>query len=184
MYQRGLFVFEEAEQTARALRWLAAGICSVALLRQTAPVFYALERVKVPVVMGFVFLATYGIAAFSLMGPWGHVGLCMATSIAATAQGLGLVLMLRRQLGNLNLGGVLKAWLKQLLAAAPCAAAAWYVSGWGDWEAGGNAPRNIAVLLLAVVVGGIVYLVAAHLLRLEEYRELLAAVRRRRGGKQ
>jgi putative peptidoglycan lipid II flippase len=180
LYQRGLFNHDDVAQTAAALQWMAAGICSIALLRQTAPVFYALERVRAPVVMSFAYVAAYVASAIPLMRLYGHVGLCMALSIAATVQGVGLLIALRVKIGRLGLAGMIKAWLKMLVATVPMGAAIWAVAALGRWERGGNDPRNVAVLAGAVLAGIAVYVAAARLFRLTELTELAAAVRRRR----
>ena len=180
MYQRGLFGHDDVLKTAAALRWMAVGICSVALLRQTVPVFYALERVRIPVIMTVVNIAVYVACAIPLMDAFGHVGLCMALSAAATAQALGLVLILRRQIGRLGMRTTVVNWLRMLLASAPMGAAVWGVALLGRWEEGGNSALNIGVLAAAVVAGVLVYAGAAFALRSPELKELLGAVRRRR----
>jgi putative peptidoglycan lipid II flippase len=180
LYQRGLFQHDDVVKTAAALQWMAAGICSIALLRQTVPVFYALEKVRIPVIMSFANIAAFVASAVPLMRVYGHVGLCMALSIAATVQGVGLVVVLRLRIGRLGLAGMTKAWAKMLVAAAPMGAVAWWIAALGRWERGGNDPRNVIVLGGAVVAGIVVYALAARALRMTELAELVAAVRRRR----
>lgn len=180
MYQRGLFTHDDVLQTAGALRWMAAGICSVALLRQTVPVFYALERVRVPVIMTLVNIAVYVACAVPLMKQFGHVGLCMALSAAATAQGIGLVVVLRRKVGRLGMRKTVTGWLRILVATVPMGAAAWGIARMGRWEDGGNSLRNIGVLAAAVMAGIVLYGATALVLRTPEMRDLLGALRRRR----
>jgi putative peptidoglycan lipid II flippase len=180
LYQRGLFGHDDVVKTAAALRWMAAGICSVALLRQTVPVFYALEQVRIPVVMSFANIAAFVATAVPLMRIFGHVGLCMALSIAATVQGVGLVIVLRVKVGRLGLAGMLRSWAKMLAASVPMGAAIHGLALLGRWERGGNDPRNLAVLAGAVAAGVLVYGVAAKALRMPELAELAAAARRRR----
>lgn len=182
LYQRGLFTHDDAVQTAAALRWMAAGTCSVALVRQTVPVFYALEQVRVPVLMTVLNILVFAACAVVLMEPFGHVGLCMALSLAASVQGVGLVLALRVRVGGLGLLRIALNWLRMIVASAPMAAAAWGVSLLGRWELGGNSPRNIGVLVAAVAAGVVAYALAAWALRSPELRELIAAARKPRTG--
>ncbi|MDD5306992.1 MAG: murein biosynthesis integral membrane protein MurJ [Deltaproteobacteria bacterium] len=179
LYQRGLFTHADVIETAGALSWMAVGTCSVALVRQTVPVFYAIENTRTPVLMTVANIVIYVAAALPLMGPFGQRGLCMALSIAATAQGLGLFALLRGRLGRLGGRSLAFAWLRMLLACAPMAAAAWGVSLLGRWERGGNSPRNLAALALAVVVGVAVYATVAYALRIPEMRDITGAVERR-----
>ncbi|HUT76853.1 MAG TPA: murein biosynthesis integral membrane protein MurJ, partial [Polyangia bacterium] len=107
-------------------------------------------------------------------------GLCMALSLAATVQGLGLVAVLRWKIGPLGMRKVVGSFLRMLGAAVPMCAVVWGLGLLGHWHEGGNSPRNIAVLALAMVAGVAVYAAAALVLRSPELGELLDAVRRRR----
>ncbi|MCP4675887.1 MAG: murein biosynthesis integral membrane protein MurJ [Deltaproteobacteria bacterium] len=183
IYQRGLFTHAETIETAACLRWMALGICSVALVRQTVPVFYAMEKVWIPVVGTVVYVTGYLVFALPLMGPFRWEGLSMALSIGATIQGLFLIVMLRASVGQLGLGRTALSWLRMLLASAPMAAAVYGISLLGVWKDGGNSPRNIGVLVLTVLAGLAVYCIAAFIFRAPELRELLAALGKRRGRK-
>jgi len=180
LYQRGEFFTRlETLETASALRWMAAGICSVALLRQTVPVFYAMENVRVPVAMTLVNIAVFALAAIPLMGPFRHVGLCAALSLAATVQALALVAVLRGRVGEIGMGRVAASWARMIAASIPMGAAVYGLSSLGRWGDGGNSPRNIAVLALCVAAGVVVYAACAAALRAPELREILDAARRR-----
>lgn len=180
LYQRGLFTHSETLKTADALRYAALGICSVALVRQTVPVFYAIENTRIPMGMTFVFVVVNGVLGFALKGPFLHVGLCMSLSLAATVQGAGLLAMLRIKLGRIGGRGLLTSWLRVMATTVPMGVFVHLVATLGRWSEGGNSPRNIAVLTLAVMAGAAVFAVTAYLLRVPELTELIAAFRRRR----
>ena len=179
MYQRGLFTHGDVVETAGALKWLAAGMCSVALLRQTVPFFYALEKVKVPVLMTIGMIGAYSAAAIFLKDIYGHRGLCMSLSIATTLQALGLFVALRKLVGALGGRRLLVNWLRMLAATAPMGVAIFYLSDFGDWAMGGNHLPNIAILGLCVVTGILVYAISAYLIGVTEFRELLMASKKR-----
>ncbi|MBN2714637.1 MAG: murein biosynthesis integral membrane protein MurJ [Deltaproteobacteria bacterium] len=179
MYQRGLFSHADAVETAGALQWLAAGMCSVALLRQTVPFFYALEKVRVPVIMTLVMIGAYTLAALLLKDVFGHRGLCMSLSIATTLQAVGLFFALRKNVGLLGGKKLLKNWLRMLGATVPMGIVIHYVSQLGNWSLGGNNLMNIGVLGLCVVTGILLYAVSAWLLRVSEFIEMMTAVRKR-----
>ncbi len=182
IYQRGHFTHAETLQTAAGLRWLALGICSIALIRQTVPVFYALEKVWPPVIMSMLFIGAYVATAVPLKGPLLHQGLCIGMSAAASIQGLGLVVILRRLIGPLGFGATLRSWARVAGACVPMGVAAYGISLLGQWERGGNSVQNIAVLILTVIGGLGVYLGSAYLFRVVELRELVEALRARRKG--
>ena len=130
--------------------------------------------------MTFVFVATHAISGFILKGPFLHVGLCMALSLAATIQGVGLAVLLRRAVGKIGFGRIILSWMRILLATAPMAFAVHGISGLGVWQDGGGAILNIAVLALAVVTGVAVFGAAALLFRTPELKELIEAFKKRR----
>jgi putative peptidoglycan lipid II flippase len=178
--QRGHFTYAETMQTVPALQFASIGICSMAFVRQTVPVFFAIENSKTPMMMTILFVIANGVSGFLLKGPFAHVGLCMAISIAPTVQGMGLVYMLRKKLGRIGFKGVIKSWALVLAACIPMAFAAYGTSLLGHWQKGGNSPRNIAVMLAAVSVGMVVYFAAAYVLKVKELMSLLESVKRRR----
>ncbi|MDJ0762944.1 MAG: murein biosynthesis integral membrane protein MurJ [Myxococcota bacterium] len=180
LYQRGLFGHSETLSTAAGLRFASAGICSAAIVRNTVPVFYALEKVRIPVIMTFVFIFVHIGSGWMLKGPFLHVGLCMALSIAATVQGIGLVAALRKQIGRLGIGGLMLSWLRMLLASGGMAIAVVGVSTLGKWHEGGNSLSNVAVLCLAIVTGVVVYCMFSYLLRSPELKEIANAIRPKR----
>jgi putative peptidoglycan lipid II flippase len=180
LYQRGLFSHQDALQTASGLRWLAAGACSIALVRQTVPVFYAMEQTVVPVVMSVVSIIVFVASSLYLREPFGHTGICMALSLAATAQGIGLVLVLRKRLGRLGIGRTAVSFLRTLFVSLLMAPVAYHVSTFGAWEKGGNSVVNITFLFLAVIAGVAVFALGAYVLGAPELGELFQAAQKRR----
>ena len=104
---------------------------------------------------------------------------CMSLSLAATVQGVGLVILLRIKVGRLGVPGVVLSWLRVILITMPMAIAVHFISRLGRWPDGGNAPQNIGVVGLAVVTGVVVFGVTAFLFRVPELKELMAAFRKR-----
>jgi putative peptidoglycan lipid II flippase len=180
LYQRGFFSHQDAIQTASGLRWLAVGTCSIALVRQTVPVFYAMEQTVVPVIMSVVSIAVFVVSALFLQGPFGHTGICMALSLAATAQGAGLLFVLRKRLGRLGIGRTGFSFLRTLFASVLMAPAAAFVVTYGAWEKGGNSVLNISILFLAVIAGVAVFALGAYVLGSPELKELAQAIGKKR----
>ncbi len=180
LYQRGHFTYAETLQTVPALQFASLGICSMAFVRQTAPVFYAIENSKIPMMMTLLFVITNGTAGFLLKGPFSHVGLCMAISIAPTFQGAGLIMVLRKKIGHLGMKAVLRSWMLSFAASVPMAGTAYLISLLGNWQNGGNNPLNIAVLLTAIIAGIAVFAGASYAMKIPEFISLKNTVTRRR----
>jgi hypothetical protein len=105
----------------------------------------------------------------------------MALSLAATAQGAGLVIVLRKRLGRLGIGLTGFSFLRTLFASALVAPVAALVSTYGVWEQGGNSVLNISILFLAVIAGVGVFALGAYVLGSPELKELALAFGRGRG---
>lgn len=176
LYQRGLFTHAEVLETRGAVIWMALGICSIALVRQSVPVFYALENTKTPVLMSLANLAVFGSTAIPLKALFCHRGLCMALILAALAQGFGLAGLLHQRLGIMGFRSVFSAWLRMPTAAIVSSAAAYVVSKLGFWERGGNSARNLIVLIAAIICGICVYGLVTHMLRITEATILPRAI--------
>lgn len=185
LFQRGQFTHAMADQTAWTLLGFLAGLWAGAGVRQTVPVFYALQDTKTPVKVAALSLVVYVATAVLLYRRLATFGLALAVSLSSVANFSVLLLMLRLRLGRLGLRRITASGLKALVASAGCAAVAWLVALPGDWGHGGRSPVNYALLLAAVVLGIAVYVGIARALRTPELGELVDAFRRRkRGGKE
>jgi len=178
LFQRGQFSHAMAVETAVTLLGFLGGLWAGAGVRQTVPVFYAMQDTRTPVKVAAVSLAVYAAVAWFLHQPLGTFGLGLAVACSSVANFLTLLWLLRRRLGPLGLGQVLNSVIRSAAAAAGCAAAAWAVAGTGVWPEGGGAPLNYAVLLGAVLVGVVVYVVLCKVLRVPELDELIKTFRR------
>ncbi len=179
LFQRGQFTAQMAAQTSLTLVGFLCGLWAGAGVRQTVPVFYALQDTKTPVKVAVLALLAYGVTAMTLYQRLQTLGLALSVAASSVVNFLLLLLILRRRLGRLGLRAVASSVLRATLASLGCAAAAYVVALPGDWTRGGAAPGNYAVLLLAVGAGISTYVLLCKLLRVPELAEILAAVRRR-----
>jgi putative peptidoglycan lipid II flippase len=180
IFQRGHFDAESTRETAKALAAQGLGIWMVAGVRQLVAVYYALGDTRTPVIVAAVDLAVFVTLALSLRGPLGHVGVSLAVTGASGAQMIMLWIGLRFRLGDTGLFEIARSALKTLLAAAAAAAAgmgaAWALAA----PPGAGASRVVLPGLAAVSAYGVVFLIAAWVVRSEELRGLVEAVARRR----
>jgi len=184
LFQRGQFTHAMATQTALTLLGFLVGMWAGAGVRQTVPVFYALQDTKTPVKVAALSLVVYVATALLLYRRLATFGLALAVSLSSVANFSVLLLLLRVRLGRLGLRRITTSGFKALVASAGCAAVAWLVARPGDWDHGGRSPLNYALLLGAVALGIAVYVGIARVLRTPELGELADAFRRRkRGGK-
>lgn len=117
LFQRGAFGPEDARATAAALSAFALGLPAYVLVKVLAPGFFAREDTATPVKVAMVAMVANVILTLSLMGPLGHVGIALATALAAWINAGALAFILRRR-GLLAFDARLKARVPRILLAS------------------------------------------------------------------
>ena len=100
IFQRGAFSMEATRLTALALLYYSLGLCAFSGVRIVVSTFYALQDTRTPAKMAILSIAANIILGIILMGPLGHAGLALATSIASVLNLVLLVYVLRKKLGS------------------------------------------------------------------------------------
>jgi putative peptidoglycan lipid II flippase len=179
LFGRGEFGARAIEETGRSLCFQALGVWAVSSVRTVVPMFHALNDTRSPVIASAANLVVFGASAAILSGPFKHVGLAAAISLAAAAQLGTQLFLLRRRAGRFGFGGVLRPSLRVLAASLLAGLAMGAVARLGVWERGAGDLRNPAVLMLALVAGVGTFVAAARFLGVPELETLLAGLRRR-----
>jgi putative peptidoglycan lipid II flippase len=179
LFQRGEFTHAMANTTAVTLLGFLAGLWAGAGVRQTVPVYYAMQDTWTPVKVAALSLVVYLGAALPLHRSLQTLGLALAVSASSAVNFVTLVIILRVRLGQLGLRSIAASVARSGAAAVPCGILAWRVGLVGDWERGGMALQNVGILTGAVLAGAVVYAVLAWLLKAPELEELVRAFRRR-----
>jgi putative peptidoglycan lipid II flippase len=184
LFERGRFLPSDTAATAAALQLYAIGLVGYSAARIASPVYYALGRNTAPVVLSIASIAVNIVASVVLVRYLGFRGLALATSIAALVHGLTLLALLRRLLHGIEGGHLAVTLGKTFVASAVMAAAAAATEKWliaistsGVQES--NAVAQAGSLFAAICAGLVVLAITARLLRIREFDEALALVRRR-----
>ena len=182
LYQHGRFGAHETAESAGALRFYAIGLCGYAALKVLVNAFYALEQRKTPMVVSFLAVALNLLLnwLFTLHLGWGHRGLAFSTSCIATTNFLILYLLMRRHLGYLESGMMLRLLTKLALASAVLAGVCWagmhyLLADWATqifWS-------KLGALLVVIAAGAGAFFLCATALGISELREITYAVKRR-----
>ena len=98
LFERGHFRPSDTVATAAALRLYAVGLVGYATARIVSPVFYAMGRSRVPVIVSLCTIALNLAANVALVRVMGFRGLALGTSLAMLVNGLALLVLLRRRL--------------------------------------------------------------------------------------
>lgn len=184
IFERGSFTAADTAATAAALRWYALGLTGYSAVRIAVHCFYALGSSRVPTAVSIGAVALNVGLNLALVRVMGYRGLALGASIAALANAVTLLALLRRRLRGLDLPRVLLVLARIAAASAAMGAAAWWLHGRlaAPWDGGGFLPRPVPVA--GAVAGGVLVLIlAARLLRIRELdqalRQVAARLRRR-----
>lgn len=180
LFERGAFDASDTRGTAAALGAYAVGIPAYVLVKVLATACFAREDTVGPVKIG-IFTALANIALGLAMIAWlEHVGLALATALAAWIQVWLLTRLLHRR-GHLHLDRRSRRRLPRLaLAALTMGACLWALGRLLDaWLTGPELAR-LAALLLLIGAGGVFYFGAALVMGGIDFDELRGLLRRER----
>ncbi|HSE77385.1 MAG TPA: murein biosynthesis integral membrane protein MurJ [Alphaproteobacteria bacterium] len=173
LFERGAFGGFAVDATAAALQAYALGLPAYVLIKVLTPGFYAREDTATPVKIAIACVVANTALALILMRPLAHVGIALASALAAWLNAALLALMLKRR-GAFAPDVRLGARLPRMIAATIVMAALL----WGlaqplaPWLAAGLAHRAGALALL--VAGGLVcFALAAQALKATDFRDLM-----------
>ena len=179
VYERGEFDAAQTEVVASALYWFAFSLPTNGLFLLLTRTFFSLQQPWTPTVIAGLNLAVTAVACLLLYEPFGVEGIVAATAIATAASVFAQCVILRRELGGLELGSLLFSTLRIGVASAALAAAALGIWTVLDEELGRSLGAQIASLGTALTAGLVIYLALARALRVPELEQITRLVRRR-----
>ena len=179
VYQRGEFDAASTDLVATALFWFAFSLPFNGIFLLLTRTFFSLQRPWVPTAISGINLAITAVAALALYGPFGVGGIVAATVIATAASVLAQTIVLRRQLGRLELARLVWTTVRVAAAAAVLAGACYGVWYALDEALGRSVGGQIVSLSAGLAAGAAVYAAAITLLRIPEAEQIWRLVRRR-----
>jgi putative peptidoglycan lipid II flippase len=181
LFERGEFGPSAATQTAHALMAQGLGIWAVAANRQLVTVFYAAGDTRTPAMVAVVNLTVFVGTSLALMGPLGHVGVGLAVSAASITQMVFLWVIVNRKHVVAPARSLLPSVGKTLIASIAAVAVGWIVAQLTDPLLGGSVFVRFVPGVLITLAFGVTFLVAAWLLRSDEFIIFRDAITRRFG---
>jgi putative peptidoglycan lipid II flippase len=186
LLQHGRFTASDTDITATALIFYSIGIFAWSAQSILSRGFYAMQDTVTPVVIGTSVTLVFVPMNWLFMTPLGlgYVGLCLATTVAATLHAVIMMLLLRRRLGGIEGKRVAitvgKTLLASLLATAACWAAFRLFGAISPAGTAGIKIHALLTLLVGLAAGAAVYVLSALLLRIEEMKHVTGILQRRR----
>lgn len=182
IFEHGLFTSTDTLATAAALQLFALGLIGYSIVRIASPTFYALGRNRTPVVVSIITVVVNASLNIMLVRVLGYAGLALGTSIAALFNAAVLLVLLRRSLGGLDARRLLGATLRITVAAGLMGVAALAAErALAVWLPGDALVMEIVRLAVTIGAALAVLAAAAHILRIREFADAVALVRRRLG---
>ena len=179
--------FDSTQDMAFVLIAYLVGLVPFSVLFLIQRTFYSLNNTRTPFFLQVFQSALFVVGALlvlTLEKEWVAVGIAAVTAIAGSAQAVAAAYFLRKRLGHIDAGRILRSYATFLLAAAPAAAVGVaLLFALGGTTQGGFAVAIPATAIVSMAVIGtamaVVYALALVLLRNAELGEIIRPVVRR-----
>jgi putative peptidoglycan lipid II flippase len=183
LFERGRFLPADTLATAAALRCYALGLVGYSAARIVSPVFYALGRSRIAVLLSTTSIVVNLLLSLTLTRSMGFTGLALSTSLAAIFNGAVALVLLRHQLGGLEVSQLATTFVKTVAASAVMAMVVlWASSHMLTWLPGMHLFDQGSRLLVTIAAGLLALVATAKLLRVRELDEVFDEVKRRMPG--
>ncbi|MCY7376156.1 MAG: murein biosynthesis integral membrane protein MurJ [Pyrinomonadaceae bacterium] len=197
LYSRGAFTESDVPMTAYALAGYSIGLTGYAAIKVLSPAFYALDDAKTPMIIAICSIAVNALASF-LFRDWlsnfgvspeypsgyGHVGVALATSSVALVNSFALALMMRKRIGRIDGRAIISAFTRIAAASAVMSVICYFSYHFlvNQFGISGFIYKIIEVFV-PIVLGGVVFILTAKILRINEVDKLYNSLARKLGRK-
>ena len=178
VYQRGEFDAAQTHLVAQALFWFAFSLPFNGLYLLLTRTFFSLQQPWVPTAVAGSNLVVDVIFSFAFYSPFGIGGVVAATVIATISSVVAQAVILRRELGGLDLPRLLDTAMRVIVAAALLAGVSYLVWYGLDQALGRGLIAQIVSLGVALAAGFATYVAATLVLRVPEANQIVRLLRR------
>ncbi len=180
----GNFDWTDTVRTADALALFAISIAFQAVCPLLIRAFYALKDSTTPLLIGMVSVAADIIGNITLSKSMGVTGLALSFSVSSCIQATLLWVMLRMKVGTLNESVLIRSLAKMTAAAVPMALVIQLTKNFIGARVNMNTVFGVLLQLgVSAAAGTALYFGAAYVLKSDEAKSFVAALRRRVGVK-
>ena len=180
MYMQGEFTLANMDLTADALVFYCIGLLGYGAQHALNRGFYAIQDTKSPVVINVGIIFVNIVLSIVLSKIMDYRGLALAYSIAGLLSIVALLWGLNRKVGKLGGRRIIISCIKSTISAAVMGIGVYltaqFLENWWDmtfkWA-------QITQVIIAVIVGVIIYSLMAYLLKMEEMKEALKIIKRK-----
>ena len=164
LFERGAFTSIATDASANALMAYAVGLPSFVLIKVLAPAYFARQDTKTPVYVAIICLTVNVVLNLILMGPLGHVGIALATSLSGWLNATILAIGLHRHDFFVTDQRLRNRLPRMVLATVLMALALWGVSYALEKPLANSTGPSFGSFIALIFTGIIVYGICARLL--------------------
>ncbi|PIE60497.1 MAG: murein biosynthesis integral membrane protein MurJ [Desulfobulbus propionicus] len=176
IFEHGVFSATDTAMTAQALQYYAVGLFAYSAIKVMAPVFYAVNKTRYPVLGSFLGVGLNLVMINLLIDHFHHRGIALATSCAIIGNFVFLGLALLRELDTLPCAYLAKGLAKIGLATGLMGLLVWWLTGIFAFWLTGSIFYQAAGIFSIIGAGGLFYIFTLYLLGLPELRVLAGKV--------
>jgi len=173
LFFRGAFTERNVFMTSSALVFYSIGLAGSGMSLLVNKVYFAMNDSFTPMKMGFLTVALNIILNLLLVGPMGHNGLALATSIAGTFSATLLFWGLRKKKISVEYRRISKVFLKATFSSIIMGVVVFLLSNNFVEIAKGEASWQFVKLIAVCGIGAIVYGLLLYIFKVEEVREIV-----------
>ncbi|MBX7171321.1 MAG: murein biosynthesis integral membrane protein MurJ [Pyrinomonadaceae bacterium] len=185
IYERGAFNASDVSMTAYALAGYSIGLTGYAAIKILSPAFYALNDAKTPMIIAVASIAVNALASYFFRN-WlmsynlGHVGVALATSSVALVNFFALALMMRKRIVRLNGRAIFSSFIRIAIASALMSLVCYFSLQLLIKFLGiDGLITRIIEAFIPIGIGGLTFLAAAKILKIEEVTKVYNAFSRK-----
>jgi putative peptidoglycan lipid II flippase len=177
IFEHGKFTVEDTTRTAWVLLFLCLGLYAYAGRDTLTRVFYSYHDTRTPVKISVATVVINIGLSYLFMQFLGVGGLALGTTVALTLNFVVLTWLLERRLGAMGFGTIFGSLLRVTGVSAIMGVAVWAVDFVLSHRVGEATGGNALRVAVGLVVGALVFLLVARLVKMPELAEITDMLR-------
>jgi putative peptidoglycan lipid II flippase len=176
VFEHGRFSTFDTVQTGNALAAYSMGLAGYAAVKVLSPAFYALGDARTPMLISIGSIFVNYVMNSLLVDRFGHLGLAVSTSTVALVNFILLMVFMRRKLGRIEGGRLLRTVLRIGVATVPMGAAAWLVSDFAALLPLAGVLARLTRVVASIGLATMVFVGSCRLLGVDELEDAVDAI--------
>ena len=182
LFERGAFTEYSTDITVGALFFYSFGLFAYAGIKILVGTYYSMGDTRTPVKTAAFALLVNVVLNLALMWPLKISGLALATSIAAITNFVILYILLMKKIGDIGTIKILSSFVRVFISAIIMGVFTYFFSRTVIPLNEVSGIKGILSLCLIVAASGIIYILAAYVLKVEELKKGFELIKKKKNG--